>query len=285
LISNTKIRGKVTFPTLYHLTNTNRAENEDSTSTSAAAQSMNGQEDVHSPVDAAEARLEEERTKVARSDILYQRGPSKDGKYHCPEEGKPGCTHQPTSLKCNYDKFVDSHLKPFRCNKKSCAGVRFSSTACLLRHEREAHGMHGHGARPHLCMYKDCERAAHGNGFPRRYNLFDHMRRVHQFDGPTDAAPGMPGQPKSKPLSRKRRAEAEAEESNEKRQKVAKISAEQLLQQRRDHLAQEFLNKKQHIINFLAGLTSPSDLRDDHLNQEVTLLHGICENFRSSHGG
>ena len=64
----------------------------------------------------------------------------------------------------------------------------FSSTACLLRHEREAHGMHGHGDRPHLCTYNGCERGLTGNGFPRRYNLFDHMKRVHDHrDEPTSA--------------------------------------------------------------------------------------------------
>lgn len=39
--------------------------------------------------------------------------------------------------------------------------------------------MHGHGDRPHLCYYPGCERGIPGNGFPRRYNLFDHMKRVH----------------------------------------------------------------------------------------------------------
>lgn len=76
-------------------------------------------------------------------------------------------------------KFIDSHLKPFRCKNEACAKQEFSSTACLLRHEREAHGMHGHGDRPHLCYYPGCERGIPGNGFPRRYNLFDHMKRVH----------------------------------------------------------------------------------------------------------
>ena len=70
-------------------------------------------------------------------------------------------------------------MKPFRCKLEACAKQEFSSTACLLRHEREAHGMHGHGERPHLCYYSGCDRGVQGNGFPRRYNLFDHMKRVH----------------------------------------------------------------------------------------------------------
>lgn len=80
-------------------------------------------------------------------------------------------------------KHLDSHLKPYRCKSNSCTQIQFSSTACLLRHEREAHGMHGHGPKPHLCYFKDCDRAQEDNGFPRRWNLFDHMKRVHDFAG------------------------------------------------------------------------------------------------------
>lgn len=261
-----------------------RNENEEPSATSHL-QSVEDNEDILSQSEAAETKLEEERTKVARSHPLYQRLPDKDGKYHCPEEGKPGCTHKPTPLKCNYDKYVDSHLKPFRCNKTNCAGVQFSSTACLLRHEREAHGMHGHGARPHLCHFSDCERAVPGHGFPRRYNLFDHMKRVHQYDGPTtEPSPSAHGQSQRKAVNKKRKASSE--EVSEKRQKVIKLSAEQLRQQRREALTSEFLSKKQHIIDILTNLSSPSDLRDDiHLTKEVVGLHDICTQYRESFGG
>ncbi|KAK3673485.1 hypothetical protein LTR78_006719 [Recurvomyces mirabilis] len=114
-----------------------------------------------------------------RTHVLYSKEAEADGLYHCPFKDDPTCQHQPTKLKCNYDKFIDSHIKPFRCKNDGCAKQEFSSTACLLRHEREAHGMHGHGDRPHLCYYTGCERGMPGNGFPRRYNLFDHMKRVH----------------------------------------------------------------------------------------------------------
>ena len=76
-------------------------------------------------------------------------------------------------------KHLDSHLKPYRCKVAACGSVPFSSTACLLRHEREAHGMHGHGDRPYMCSYPDCDRSLPGSGFPRRWNLMDHMKRVH----------------------------------------------------------------------------------------------------------
>ena len=80
-----------------------------------------------------------------------------------------------------FSKHLDSHLKPYRCKSNECSDTHFSSTACLLRHEREAHGMHGHGAKPFLCKFEGCERAHANHGFPRRWNLLDHMKRVHGY--------------------------------------------------------------------------------------------------------
>ncbi|KAI0025003.1 hypothetical protein F4780DRAFT_489269 [Xylariomycetidae sp. FL0641] len=121
---------------------------------------------------------------TARDHPLYKTAfPQADGLFHCPWEGTSNCNHKPEKLKCNYDKFVDSHLKPYRCKNESCENARFSSTACLLRHEREAHAMHGHGDKPYLCTYEGCDRALPGNGFPRQWNLKDHMRRVHNDNG------------------------------------------------------------------------------------------------------
>jgi hypothetical protein len=146
--------------------------------------------------------------------------------------------------------------------------------------------MHGHGARPHLCHFHDCERAVPGHGFPRRYNLFDHMKRVHQFEGPTTepSPPAMASPVQRKPVSRKRKASTE--DANEKRQKAARISAEQLRQQQRDMLVAQFLSKKQHIIDVLSKLSNPNDLRDDiQLTKEVVGLHDICTKYRDDFGG
>ena len=77
----------------------------------------------------------------------------------------------------NYSKHLDSHLKPYRCKRPGCAEHRYSSIACLLRHEREAHGMHMHMEL--FCPIGDCERSSPGRGFPRKWNLQDHLKRVH----------------------------------------------------------------------------------------------------------
>ena len=96
-------------------------------------------------------------------------------------------------------KHLDSHLKPYKCRAENCSNIHFSSTACLLRHEREAHGMHGHGENPHMCVFPECERAMEGHGFPRRWNLHDHMKRVHGYDAaassPGSNTPSPPAQP------------------------------------------------------------------------------------------
>ncbi|TAQ84638.1 hypothetical protein B7494_g7040 [Chlorociboria aeruginascens] len=149
---------------------------------------------------------------TARDHPLYAAGaPSKeDGLYHCPFEGQASCQHKPEKLKCNYDKFIDSHLKPYRCKVTACGSLQFSSTACLLRHEREAHAMHGHGLKPFFCKYEGCERSIPGNGFPRHWNLRDHMKRVHNDPGASrsnaDGSPPPPSNGTIKP--RKRKAEA-----------------------------------------------------------------------------
>lgn len=103
-------------------------------------------------------------------------------------------------------KYLDSHLKPYRCKHASCVDnmLRFSSNACLFRHEREAHGMHGHGECPHLCLFEGCERSVPGFGFPRRWNLHDHMKRVHDYvscerptSQPTSQAGSQPSSPEA----------------------------------------------------------------------------------------
>ncbi|KAF2758320.1 hypothetical protein EJ05DRAFT_347264 [Pseudovirgaria hyperparasitica] len=174
----------------------------------------------------------------------------KDDKYHCPHEGEAGCTHKPTKLKCNYDKYVDSHLRPFRCKVASCANTPFSSTACLLRHEREAHGMHGHGSKPHLCSFPDCERSLPGNGFPRRYNLFDHMKRVHDYTGSAspleqDATPSTTNNSTKRQGNRKRKATDTPDEIPEKRQKAAKSPVVDQSAQKAEEVVFQLLEKVQ----------------------------------------
>ncbi|KAJ5886976.1 uncharacterized protein N7473_009650 [Penicillium subrubescens] len=163
-----------------------------------------------------------------RDHHFYHLAPQNDGKYHCPYSGgeKP-CTHMPTTQKCAYHKYLDSHLKPYRCKHASCVDnmLRFSSNACLFRHEREAHGMHGHGECPHLCLFEGCERSVPGFGFPRRWNLHDHMKRVHDYvscERPTSQPGSQPSSPETSPGAppKKKESTSSSSSSNRKRRGV-----------------------------------------------------------------
>ncbi|KAK4151245.1 hypothetical protein C8A00DRAFT_45507 [Chaetomidium leptoderma] len=157
----------------------------------------------------------------ARDHFLYKNAfPQADGLFHCPWEGQASCNHKAEKLKCNYDKFVDSHLKPYRCKVEGCQNARFSSTACLLRHEREAHAMHGHGEKPYLCTYEGCERSISGHGFPRQWNLRDHMRRVHNDNG-TAAPPASPPASGATTSTRGRKRKSDAQEKQPSQEKTS----------------------------------------------------------------
>lgn len=56
----------------------------------------------------------------------------------------------PTHADRPFSIHLDSHLKPYRCNFGECVDTQFSTTGCLLRHEREVHKIHGHGAKAYL---------------------------------------------------------------------------------------------------------------------------------------
>lgn len=131
-----------------------------------------------------------------------------------------------------YSKFVDSHLKPYRCKIAACADNKFSSTACLLRHEREAHAMHGHGDKPFLCKYDGCERGVTGNGFPRRWNLYDHMKRVHNDPCTSRSAGGSPP-PTEKPAtgSKKRKQDTITEPTTSDKEPVKRVKSPPVVNQ------------------------------------------------------
>lgn len=43
------------------------------------------------------------------------------------------------------------------------------------------HGEYSGGYKPYLCPVTSCDRSKRGNGFPRYYNIQDHVKRVHEI--------------------------------------------------------------------------------------------------------
>ncbi|KAL8841513.1 MAG: hypothetical protein Q9170_000896 [Blastenia crenularia] len=233
-----------------------------------------------------------ETTTTARDHHLYQVGPMQDGLYHCPFAGSDDCSHKPEKLKCNYDKHLDSHLKPYRCKLSTCLSLAFSSTACLLRHEREAHGMHGHGDKPHLCTYQECERSVPGNGFPRRWNLFDHMRRVHAYTG-SASSPGSTSPTPSSASSyqgqatlaiRKRRTsdspKAEAMKKSKSNNSAKPMSSAVSQEKQRQSMQVVFQQQKAATNARMAALDPTDTLALEQINADCAILRTMAMNIR-----
>ncbi|KAB5572597.1 C2H2 transcription factor [Coniochaeta sp. 2T2.1] len=101
-----------------------------------------------------------------------------NGKYECKFEG---CKEKVKEFvrKCEWNKHMDKHERPYRCNKDGCEKLPgFTYAGGLLRHEREVHLMHGGPKKPVPCPHNTCKRFA-GKRFSRMENLWEHVRRVH----------------------------------------------------------------------------------------------------------
>ncbi|KOS19388.1 Metal regulatory transcription factor 1 [Escovopsis weberi] len=214
----------------------------------------------------------------ARDHALYKNVSTQDdGLFHCPWEGSTSCNHKPEKLKCNYDKFVDSHLKPYRCKAEACEGARFSSTACLLRHEREAHGLHGHGDKPFLCMYKGCERSIPGSGFPRQWNLRDHMKRVHNDHGSAGNSP--PAGPAQQPAKgRKRKSDASEHPVPSRKNSVKSMPAEQK-QPPVKPLLEQWLDQRKAVEDLLRRMDKPEAQQLDEVQKRLASMAKMAANI------
>lgn len=180
---------------------------------------------------------------------------------------------------------MDSHLKPYRCKVESCENARFSSTACLLRHEREAHAMHGHGDKPYLCTYEGCDRAIPGNGFPRNWNLRDHMRRVHNDDGKSLNARSGPPSPgghgsKDPSKSRKRKSDPTGKSSSGRKSPKSPKAVEIEAPIKIDvsvKLREDFYAIQAGLPNMLSGFPLPDDpMVISHINRAKDALDAMA---------
>lgn len=107
------------------------------------------------------------------------------------ENGEIICTHTACRDKnetfrrpCEWNKHMDKHERPYKCNEPTCEqNPGFTYSGGLLRHMREVHkkGV-GPTRRPLYCPHANCIRST-GEGFTRRENLEEHLRRRHSYTG------------------------------------------------------------------------------------------------------
>ena len=102
---------------------------------------------------------------------------NKDGKFICLYSTK--CDGYVFDRKCEWNKHMDKHERPYRCTHPDCARLQgFTYSGGLLRHEREVHGKHSGSNSQLVCTYPGCKRE--GKAFTRTENLKEHCRRVHR---------------------------------------------------------------------------------------------------------
>lgn len=126
--------------------------------------------------------------------------------------------------------------------------------------------MHGHGDKPFLCSYDGCDRSMPGNGFPRQWNLRDHMRRVHN----DNRLPGSPtgtghGQPPSKGRKRKDAPKAAPAPSRKMSTKAGAAEAAAREVQSQRPLLEEWTTHRKALENIVRDLSSFQDTRNPQL--------------------
>jgi hypothetical protein len=104
------------------------------------------------------------------------------------EKGQMFCDHidcrdktvQTFRRACEWNKHMDLHEKPYKCQEPGCeSGPGYTYSGGLLRHYREVHRMHlPTRGLVFFCTYPHCNRSS-GTGFTRRENLQEHIRRRH----------------------------------------------------------------------------------------------------------
>lgn len=163
---------------------------------------------------------------------------------------------------------MDKHLRPYVCREPGCEKIRgFTYSGGLLRHEREVHRQHGGPRAPRFCPHQDCKRST-GQGFSRKENLNEHLRRVHRGVGiveskdeapsPQPAPAMLPSQRLQDPPRKRRREEVEQSDQEIKRQELMPGASGAELRDEIMRLRQELAVKEESIQRMRAVLQMPS---------------------------
>ena len=91
------------------------------------------------------------------------------------------CAADPPTFRrrCEWNKHMDKHERPYKCTEAGCEKLQgFTYSGGLLRHQREVHKKNSTAKATLFCPDVNCNRHT-GQGFTRRENLNEHIRRRH----------------------------------------------------------------------------------------------------------
>lgn len=133
--------------------------------------------------------------------------------------------------------------------------------------------MHGHGDKPYLCTYEGCERGASGNGFPRHWNLRDHMRRVHNDPGPTrSSASGSPSPPSIGSVRGKNKRKAESTDTATVGKPVKKVANAEVIacRPKEPSLVDHYQQSKRRLLEVVKQLDDPKSANNMDMLRNAT---------------
>ena len=165
--------------------------------------------------------------------------------------------------------------------------------------------MHGHGEKPYLCTYEDCDRSTPGNGFPRRWNLQDHMKRVHDYTAPPSSNGSTSPTPSSVSSQhhgkaalalRKRRTSANSQTPAPKRPKCTAITkpnpkgpksspASQPQGKQKQSVQKQWREQHAALKERLEALDPTDEVGHQQIGADYQLLHSIGVNLRRLEAG
>lgn len=185
--------------------------------------------------------------------LLADLEPGDDGKYHCEDVNAEGhaCEFS-ADRKCMLRKHLESTLKTNICRHADCNGMQFSSKAVLTRHEKEAHGMHA--ASQFFCPVPTCDR--HARGFPREYNMGDHITRVHRD---LDVTNFLKKTKRTRKISTSSGSAATVSASRSNSATGAGIRKQSSSKARKDRLEKQYKNSKENIVKVMFKLPDHGD--------------------------
>jgi len=163
------------------------------------------------------------------------------------DNGEIVCTHEACRDKteifrrpCEWNKHMDKHERPYKCNEPTCEqNPGFTYSGGLLRHMREVHkkGV-GPARRPLYCPHANCIRST-GEGFTRRENLEEHLRRRHSYTGhyspPPQSTSSQNEENPDQPRKRRKTVDPDSPNGDQLNQQT-QISGQQLPDSRRDSM-------------------------------------------------
>lgn len=127
-------------------------------------------------------------------------------------------------------------------------------------------------------MYEGCERSVLGSGFPRQWNLRDHMKRVHNDHGSTGGSPpSATAQPAAK--GRKRKTDVPEQSSAPSRKaSIKSMPAVEPKQPASKPLIEQWLDHRKAVEDILHGLEKPEDARNlQHITEVQKRLSAMAK--------